>query len=289
MFPPKFKPMLADPVDFNLLKYPLLVSGKCDGYRCLVSNSVAYSRNLKEIRNKYVQEKIRELNGLLDGHDGEIVVGELTAKDVFRKTSSGVSSFEGEPDFRIHVFDRWDLPHLPYIQRLQEIDTKYLLPHYTVHSFEELMEKEQEFTSQGFEGLMIRSVNGPYKYGRSTAREGYLLKVKRFLDDEAPIIGFYEEEKNNNLATVDNLGRTKRSAHKENMIPKDTLGGVTVRLSSGLTLDIGSGFTHALRKEIWENQDKYLGKLAKFKYSDIGVKDLPRWPVFIGIRCEDDL
>ena len=42
--------------------------------------------------------------------------------------------------------------------------------------------------------------NAPYKQGRSTVREGYLLKVKTFLDDEATVVRFEERMHNGNEA-----------------------------------------------------------------------------------------
>jgi DNA ligase-1 len=69
------------------------------------------------------------------------------------------------------------------------------------------------------------------------------------------------------------------------------LGALVVEYES-MTFKIGTGFDDKLRKEVWENRDKYLGKLVKFKYQEIGVKDLPRFPSyleFIGYRDEDDL
>ena len=68
------------------------------------------------------------------------------------------------------------------------------------------------------------SPDGPYKCGRSTVREGYLLKLKRFADGEAVILGCCEQMHNANAAQQDAFGRTKRSSHKDNKIGKATLG-----------------------------------------------------------------
>ena len=52
----KVKPMLAVDADVENIKYPVLCSDKLDGIRCIILNGVAYSRSLKPIRNKYVQD-----------------------------------------------------------------------------------------------------------------------------------------------------------------------------------------------------------------------------------------
>ena len=53
---------------------------------------------------------------------------------------------------------------------------------------EELIDYEQGAVEDGYEGVMLRDPSAPYKYGRSTVRKGYLLKLKRFEDSEAEVI-----------------------------------------------------------------------------------------------------
>jgi DNA ligase-1 len=55
------------------------------------------------------------------------------------------------------------------------------------------------------------------------------------------------------------------------------------------TFNVGTGFSDALRDEIWSNQDKYLGKLASIRYMSVGMDKLPRCPSWLGWRDEDDL
>ena len=88
------KPMLATEADFNKLRYPVCAQPKLDGIRVVIKNGVVYSRSLKPIPNKHIQALFRHLDGL----DGELIVGNPTAHDVFQKTTSGVMSKEGEPD-----------------------------------------------------------------------------------------------------------------------------------------------------------------------------------------------
>ena len=52
---------------------------------------------------------------------------------------------------------------------------------------------------------------------------------------------------------------------------------------------IGTGFTDAERQHIWDNQNKYLGALVKFKYFPVGGYEAPRHPVFAGFRDRRDV
>jgi len=143
--------------------------------------------------------------------------------------------------------------------------------------------------------VMIRDPQGPYKNGRSTEREGWLLKLKRFVDSEARVTGFVEQLHNANEATINELGSTARSSAKAGLVPAGTLGKfLAVDVNGrfpGLELKIGTGkgLTLALRNEIWNNQAKYMGKLVKYRFQEIGVKDAPRIPVWLGFRDPDDM
>lgn len=151
------KPMLAAPSDGSNLKYPLMVSPKLDGVRCLILNGVAVSRNLKPIPNKYIQSLIGVSK--LDGLDGELIVGRETSKTVFNDTTSGVMARDGEPNFMFRVFDNFDIFNESFTKRyssviqrsksLPKILTNLIEPvlHTTITEEQELMEWEHNFLS----------------------------------------------------------------------------------------------------------------------------------------------
>ena len=135
---------------------------------------------------------------------------------------------------------------------------------------------------------MIRDPNGKYKHGRSTTKEGGLLKIKRFEDDEAVVIGVEELMTNLNEQELDNLGHKVRSSKKEGLVPAGKLGALIVKHKTFGEFKIGSGFTEDARVKLWRERDELKGRLAKFKYQPSGVKDKPRFPVFLGFRNKID-
>lgn len=294
------KPMLAATCeDKSLIKFPVLATPKLDGIRCLVIDGKAVTRKFKDVPNHYIRRKISL--ECPEGLDGEIVIPTAT----FNEISSSVMSEEGKPNFKFYVFDYVsgtdhanlvDGLHKPYWKRMEEL-AALEVPDFVVkvlprqiESLSELDALEEKFLNAGYEGVMIRSAHSPYKCNRSTAKEGYLLKIKRFRDAEATIIGFEERMHNENEAKIDELGHTKRSSHKENMVPAGTLGDLLVKdVTSGIEFKIGTGFDDALRAEIWGNKEKYQGKLVKYKHQEAGKKDKPRFPVFLGFRDERDI
>ena len=72
------------------------------------------------------------------------------------------------------------------------------------------------------------------------------------------------------------------------LVPTNTLGSLVLKYND-TTFSCGTGFDDKLRKEIWDNKELYLGKLASIRYMSVGSKDLPRIPSFIGFRHAEDI
>ena len=284
-----FTVMLAKDADLGKLRYPLLVSPKLDGIRAYVREGVVYSRKNKPIPNKHVQTLFKPY----DYFDGELIVGDPTDPFVYRNTMSGVMSVDGEPDVKYFVFDHLLYLHEPFALRngrslRYNRKVTVALEQKLIITYDELLEHEAKILELGYEGLILRDPNAPYKCGRSTVKEGGMLKLKRFSDAEFTVVGFEERLKNNNEATTDETGRTKRSSHKANKSGRGDLGALVLQ-HNGDTFTCGTGFTDAERADIWDNQDKYLGRLAKVKFFAIGAYDKPRHPVFLGWRDKRDV
>jgi DNA ligase-1 len=282
------KPMLAGKVeDVNNLNYPVIASPKLDGIRTICSDTFGVvTRNLKPIPNKISREKLEILNKY--NLDGEIIVGNPTAKEVFQVTSSGIMSHSGEPNFTYYVFDTFNNPDKSYKIRVAEFENSEnykwvkILESRIINNAEELLNYEAELLEKGYEGVMVP--NGKYKFGRSTTKEGILLKLKQFEDCEVEVIGFEEKMTNENEATKDALGHSKRSSHQAGKVAANTLGAIIVNHPTWGTFNVGSGFDDVLRDEIWNNKSKYIGASATVKYQAVGCKDKPRFPIFKGFR-----
>ena len=296
-----FKPMLApnESTDTSKLNFPLFASLKLDGIRATVQGGVLMSRNLKPLPNVNIQ---KVFGALPEGTDGELIYGDPTAEFAFNDTTSIVMSTHKPIDgVRFYIFDAFE--HRPFSQRLQTISNTFivintaipiaLVDQKLIHDEKELLEFEKEALDAGHEGLMLRSLDSPYKQGRCTLKQGWLLKLKRFVDAEAKIIGFVEEQKNTNEAKTNALGHTERSSKKEGMVGKGTLGKFEVIGINGTYKDVefsvGGGFTAAQRQDFWINRKKLIGKIIKYKYFPTGSVERPRFPVFKGFRDKRDM
>ena len=288
------KPMLAATLKpGDKVNFPVLLSPKLDGVRCLIIKGRAMSRSLKEIPNKYVQDVLG--TNELDGLDGELIVGSPTAPDAYRKTVSAVMSEDGEPAFKFHVFDNY--LHVGDFQaRLRSafhMGSKYKsfiapVPHSLCVEDVDLLNYEEDYVVEGYEGVMLRDPAGAYKFGRSTMREGGLLKLKRFVDAEAVIVGREERMENLNPRQMDELGRNRRSSHKAGKRGMGTLGALIVQdCKTKVQFSIGTGFDDAERARLWGMN--LHGVIVKYKSQPTGVKDKPRFPVYLGMRDARDM
>lgn len=279
-----FKPMLACNVsDLDKIKFPVYCSPKIDGIRCLVIGGKVLSRSLKPIPNKFIQSQMA--NFIVDV-DGELFIRGMTCNQI----SSAVMSEDGEPDFVYCVFDH--ISDKPYSERVPSgyYPRRFqFVPKVLVHNAEQILELEKQYLEEGYEGLIIRAEDGPYKNGRSTEKEGYLMKLKRFEDSEAIILDFLPERKNNNTQVINELGNKKRSSHKANKEIKETCGILLAKdIHTGVEFRVSAGLTQELKKELWDNQNKYRDKLIKYKFMP-SLKEKPRHPTFLGFRDERDL
>ena len=291
----KIKPLLSCEVPLDKVNFPIYISTKFDGIRALVIDGVVYSRSLKPIRNKHVQKLFGKPE--YNGFDGELIVGDIYAKDVFQQTTSGVMSEDGEPDVTYYVFDIFTNNTETYKERLYTLNDKLVLDQFPnvvatqqlyIQTREELTELLSKEKVKGGEGLIGRNPYGVYKYGRSTPKEQLSIKFKFFEQVEFEVVGFTERMHNTNEQKRDELGYAERSSAKDGLVPTDTLGSLVLKYND-TTFSCGTGFDDKLRKEIWDNKDKYLGKLASIRYMSVGSKDLPRVPSFQGFRHSDDI
>jgi DNA ligase 1 len=290
------------------LSYPLYVSSKIDGIRCIVQNGKAYSRTMKLIPNRHIQFM---LSCVADYLPTSISLdGELTVGDNFQNCTSGIMSEAGEPEFNYWLFDYVGERTYPFglafnkrqeqlrewhrdIRFKQPALTRHLniLPQTQVNNREELQYQFDFAVARNFEGLIARTALSPYKQGRATWKEQYMLKLKRFHEAEAVVVDVLPAKKNCNAPTLDERGYTKRSNHIDRKIPIEMIGGYeVVQVADSPGIPKGTGFyigaegTHKERKRQWPLKSKLLGRIIKYKYQIDGVKNKPRLPIMVGFR-----
>ncbi len=301
------RPMKAATVTIETMgkvEWPAYVSPKIDGIRCLMHPELGpVTQAFKSIPNFYIHGWM-EANLHGSYFDGELYAIDEDGTALFNLTQSAVMSCGGQPNFKYAAFDCFHQPSLEFVDRYTQVCAIVkginnchvkVLTHTVIGTPEEFLEYVDACLENGYEGAVIRAFAGPYKSGRSTLNQNWMLKYKPWADAEGIVIGFEELHHNENPKEVDLLGLSKRSSHLEGKTRGGTLGALVLSTEWG-ELRIGTGFDAAQRQEIWNRNQPGnmfkeglairpdIGRTVTFKYQKHGMQTLPRFPVFKGFR-----
>jgi DNA ligase-1 len=302
-----FKPQLApnDSIEIKDLPLPLLGSYKIDGIRCVFKDGGMYSRSLKPIVNDKLHGKFDYLKKY-SKENKVIIDGELYCKSLTFPELSGVCrrlSHELPEDLTFYAFDcisqteenSWNIPFCIRLNALSEIvetlnkpDLK-LIDQIMLENEKDVENYFQEALNWGSDGLILRSKNGKYKYGRGTLKEGLIFKLKPFLTFDAQIIGVLEGTivDPNAEKKINELGYSETSRKKGDRIPSGKACDFEV-LYEGKTLKVSIAMTDEEKREVWQNRCSYIGRWIEYKGMLVGAKDLPRHPVLVRMRSDRD-
>ena len=292
-----FKPMKAENYgSVANIRFPVLGSPKLDGCRATCIHDMGLvTTSLAPVANDFIRNQFSKPG--LEGVDGELIVGDACSATAFNTTTGAFRRKSGEPKATWHVFDTLKIGRgTPFNQRLTYLKHQVdgipnikVVPHTWILDVEQLDHFEASMLKLGYEGVMLRDPDGVYKFGRSTVKEGLLLKVKRFTDIDVIVVGFEELTSNQNELQVDARGYAKRSTNQAGLIYANTLGALIVTSSKFKTpFNVGTGFTAAERAWIWSHQTEVMGQLGKVKYQECGTMEKPRIPTWLGFRSPLD-
>ncbi|WP_371373708.1 DNA ligase [Thalassotalea aquiviva] len=244
----------------NLDLSQYLVSEKYDGVRARWTGQKLISRNGNEfLAPKWFIAKFPKV-----ALDGELWAGrgkfEQTLSIV--KQSSSINN-RSELRWRQLQFMVFDLPDHQghFSQRLEQMrslishaNSPYLtlIPQSKIKDKADLMALLEQVVGGGGEGLMLHYQYGYYEYGRSSN----IFKLKPFDDGDG-------------VVTEHHQGKGKFSG---------MLGSLTIRLSDGQQIKIGSGFSQQERES-----PPPIGAVIRFKYFGKTAKGKPRFASYIGL------
>lgn len=284
--------------DWSVIPFPVWGSTKVDGFRAMVQDAVLVSRNGLPIRNKTVQAKFCRSN--YEGLDVELTAGSPHGENVFNATSRVVTSADAAAEHvRMNVIDYMaQAQAVPFSlgQRISVLKSTYqrdrantshwqgkgiyLIKQVLIKNISQLKSFEACCLSDGYEGVMLRRADQgeypqkPGKENRSTLREFYLARLKRFEYDLATIVAAYPLRHNANDART---GAGRRSSSKAGIVIDATqIGSVTLKdKKTGVLFDTNVA-TNLLRGKgmTWWTAQK--GKAVRYKYQVCGTKDKPR-------------
>jgi DNA ligase-1 len=252
-----YKPSIEHPIDIT----EYFISEKLDGIRGYWDGEKLFTRSGHVIHSPiwFTQHWPKSYI------DGEL----WSNRSEFEKISSCVR--KNKPDQQVQTscwrkirFMAFDLPqHLgtfsQRVKQMKQLVYKTNSPYLSVIKQEKtastilLHQQLAHVVSQGGEGLMLHHQDAYYKTGRSNA----LMKLKQYNDAEAVVIAYI-------------AGKGKY---------KNQLGSLKVKMPSGLTFKIGTGFTDKQRKN-----PPAIGSQVTYKYIGKTARGVPRFASFLRVR-----
>jgi DNA ligase-1 len=274
-----FLPMLAG--DFEKRKdkvtYPVDVQPKLDGVRCIAywdgDNVKLMSRGGKFW--ECCQHIIDELETVLPKDwvlDGELYIHGAT----FQEITKLVKKLRPESvNVQFHVYDmprtyedfkyweeRYDVL-AEFKDMAQDCKSVTVVDTYQAKSEDEVYQLQSEYLEDGYEGAIVREADGEYRFGY---RSRSLLKVKNFTDEEYKIVGY-----------TTGVGRFEGSV----VWICETWNGEEFKVVPQGTMEE--------RQEAYQNADEKIGDMLKVKFFELTDDGIPRFPVGLGIRANEDM
>ncbi len=276
--------------DWACVPLPVYVSLKYDGYRAMVQGGVLVSRNGLPVRNKELQARYGRPE--YDGLDGELVDGPPSAPGAFGRTSSVVKKADADASkTKFYVIDYVAGKNaVPFTlgQRVSVLNANrdkmngtVVIKQTLVRTLARLKVYEAKAVASGWEGVMLRRADqGAYpqkrgKENRSTLREFYLARLKRFEHGDAEILAVHPLRHNVN---TERTARGARSTKKSGIVTDARLvGSATLKdKTTGVEFDTNVNGDALRAWDGWQDPARWRGKVVRYKWQVCGTKDKPR-------------
>ena len=263
------------------IKYPALAQPKLDGHRCTSQRSVTvsdegvltklslWSRTRKPILSvPHISFALTEVG--IERLDGELYNHDYRAN--FEYLSSFIRQEEPIEGYDAVQFHVYDIPHPTMtngerndlLQKLKpqfEGTPIYIVETIVVNDEDELMDAFEHFLSLGYEGAIVRNMDGLYVNKRSYD----LQKIKEFDDAEFKIIAI-------------------KVGTKGSMAGKAVF---TCEIKEGDTFDVKMKGSMDELKKYADNPELVIGRFLTVKFQGWTKYGKPRFPV--GMRFREDI
>jgi len=270
------KPMRAYTLDakrMGKLKFPVYVQPKFNGVRCMAyplpcGNVRLMSRGGKDYSLPHIQD---ELRGTIPAGwclDGELYAHHVSLQEIRHRIAS---KDVNRDSIQLHCYDMLQLPptDITWDQRKKAMfawfkgkNLRSVVPStgFEVVSTEAIEDAHDSWVMAGYEGLMLRTLEGTY---RMAAKSTHLLKYKKFKDEEFRVSGY--------------------EAGKDGVIL------YRCYLPEGGEFLVRPMGTKAQRAKMWEERRSAIGRFLTVKYQERSDDNIPLMPVGVSFRPEEDL
>jgi ATP-dependent DNA ligase len=246
---------------------------KLNGERCRVTWSSSGKVNMRSSYNKEIVSVPHIYQALSDipyrnlELDSELYKHGMDLRQIQSIVSRTVNLHPDFEKMEIHFFDEVDdrpqYDRLRSFYKRKEIVNKKKQKIYRVNStligsLDDVYAELAKYMDMGFEGIILRKVDGVYQRDLHSTQ---IMKLKPRKDDTYEIIGVTEKK---NLAGE----------------PQDTLGAFICKakdVDEEFRVGTGKILTDAGRQQYWDNPP--IGKILRIKYQELTPNGIPYTPV----------
>lgn len=251
----------------DYVKFPATIGRKLNGVngecRLVDGNLVQLSRGGEEypLPPKKAQEELISVMGMLEATslNYEIYLHGVHLQD----TTGAVKAPHKHKDLweklEYHIFDIpsssevWK-DRLASLETVSDLSYVKIVENYEVLSHDEIIEFQDKFVAEGYEGSVVRNYDGLYEYNKKTSD---VLKVKYVQSEEFKVVGYVLDKNQQPVFTC---------------------------TSSGGPFKVKPKGTAEQRKAIADNADNWIGKWLTVEYETLSKDGIPLKPVGITLR-----
>lgn len=203
--------------------------------------------------------------------DGEIYNHDLSLQEINRRLKK---YRPGETEnLQYHIYDIADetttnVKRDAILQGLQSSKKVSIEESFIANSEKEIKEFHDKFVKEGYEGVIIRNLNGLYLFDK---RSDDLQKYKEFIDDEFEIVNVTSGD-GREAGAIIYICKVKSPLNNHT-------GEFAVR-PKGTIED---------RIELMKNSKKLIGKKLIVRYQELTEDGIPSFPIGIAVRLDQDL
>ena len=281
-FPPELGRSIKEE-ELESLVYPVLVQRKFDGYRCIVVNGKAYTREGNLIPNYSVQRLLKNTlpkNRPMTYYDGELVIADRNGVEkfencgIFRDYTASISLGDNlQAYYVIFAIASGSTKIIPGSKsRLSApADSSIIIPKGITNFHDDLKVRyahtrvcndsaeviELLTSNKDWEGVMIRRPGDKYWFGKRAGKTNpFLLKLKQPLESMWGCIVDWEPQK---------------SREKKKMV-----GSLVVALDDGNKVKVGTGLNYNQRIGLMTDFKNYRIRVGWERHTKYGNKKFPR-------------
>ena len=254
--------MLAQPVSEGKVRRlgdSMFAQPKLKGERCRVE----WFHNEPVLLSSY-QNEFKFLDHIKDAlrsnfkydqipHDGELYVHGWSFSKIHSAASRKVNPNPDTPGLEFHIFDyqsaesQWQrVHHLAMKAEAGNLESPLVYVPSSIVTPDDWLEQANIYTSEGYEGIILRSAIASYEKKRSL----YMLKFKPTEEDDYTICEVVE--------AISKEGYPKGMVGSFGVFASDAVAG---------SFFVGAGkLTHAKRVMYWKNREDVIGKTLKVKH-----------------------